>query len=151
MSVQRDRTRFWSHGLGVMEIREVTPTPGTDHSDIGYLEDGLQSSYETIVLGDELVGVLSDVLDLDLDPVRAKAALGRRDHGAAIAGAEVDHVILRRHPRQVQHLVGQRLRSRNPYDVLTELADRRFIPSFSRRRLSEGARSGHDRQTQHQQ
>lgn len=63
MSVQRDRTRFWSHGLGVMEIREVSPTPGTDHSDIGYLEEStIEDILETEKRFDER-GSLTNVLE----------------------------------------------------------------------------------------
>jgi hypothetical protein len=63
MSVQRDRTRFWSHGLGVMEIREVTPTPGTDHSDIGYLEEStIEDIFDTVKRFDER-GNLTNVLE----------------------------------------------------------------------------------------
>ena len=56
-------------------------------------------------------------------PRRARAALRRGDHRAAVAGAEIDHVVLRRHFRHVEHLVDERLRRRHPDDVLAGLAD----------------------------
>jgi hypothetical protein len=55
----------------------------------------------------------------DFDPVRPNAALGRSDDGTAVAGAQIDHVVARRHLGHVAHLVYQRLRRGDPHDILT--------------------------------
>jgi hypothetical protein len=63
MGLQRDRTRFWSHGLGVVEIRQVSPTPDVDHSDIGYIEEStIEDLYELEKRFDE-TGSLTNVLE----------------------------------------------------------------------------------------
>ena len=59
-------------------------------------------------------------------PQRLHAALGGGDHGAAVAGAEIDQDVGRRHLRHVEHAVDQRLRGRNPDHVLAGLADGRL-------------------------
>ena len=56
-------------------------------------------------------------------PCARGAALGGRDHRPAVAGSEIDHVILRRDLRHVEHLVDERLRRRHPDDVLARLSD----------------------------
>ena len=53
----------------------------------------------------------------------AGAALGRRDDVAAVAGAQIDHVVGRRQLRHVEHLLDERRRRRHPDDVLAGLAD----------------------------
>lgn len=63
MGVLRDRTRFWSHGLGVMELREISPTPGTDHSDIGYLEESTIEDISELEKRFDERGSLTDVLE----------------------------------------------------------------------------------------
>jgi len=63
MGLQRDRTRFWPHGLGTVEFRQVTPTPDTDHSDIGYIDEStIEDLYELEKRFDE-TGSLTDVLE----------------------------------------------------------------------------------------
>ena len=59
-------------------------------------------------------------------PWARSAALGGGDHRAAVAGAEVDDVVLRRDLGHVEHLVDERLRRRHPDDVLAGLTDLGF-------------------------
>jgi hypothetical protein len=49
--------------------------------------------------------------------------LGGRDHRAAVAGAEIDDVIVRRHLRHLQHAFDQRLRRWHPDHILAFLTD----------------------------
>ena len=84
-----------------------------------------------------------------LDAERTSATLRRGDDDAAVAGAEVDHVILRRYLRQVQHLFGERLRRRQPNHILAVLALFWLIFVARWRRLREAA-DGHDSQNTYQ-
>ena len=63
MGLLRDRTRFWSHGLGLMDLREVSPTPGTDHSDVGYLEESTIEDISELEKRFDERGSLTDVLE----------------------------------------------------------------------------------------
>ena len=63
MGLLRDRTRFLPHGLGVMEIRQASPTPDVDHADIGYLQEStIEDLYELEKRFDE-TGSLTNVLE----------------------------------------------------------------------------------------
>ncbi len=90
--------------------------------------------HEDIALGD---------LRLAQNPGRLRIALGKRDHvgvvfdperaGAeffrcgdcdlAVAGAQIDHIVLRLRLRHVQHAFDDLVRRRHPYHVLALLAD----------------------------
>ena len=80
-------------------------------------------------------------------PSAVRAALGRRDDVAPVAGAEVHDVVLRRHLRHIEHLLDQLRRRRHPDDVLAFLADRRLERCGLLRRChrGEGSRE-HERQ-----
>ena len=63
MGLLRDRTRFWPHGLGTVEIRQVSPTPDVDHADIGFIQEStIEDIYETEKRFDE-IGNLTNVLE----------------------------------------------------------------------------------------
>jgi hypothetical protein len=63
MGLLRDRTRFWPHGLGTVEIRQVSPTPDTDHTDIGFIQEStIEDLYELEKRFDE-IGNLTNVLE----------------------------------------------------------------------------------------
>ena len=81
-----------------------------------------------------------------LDAARAGAALRGRDHQDAVAGTEVDEPILRREPRQVEHLLDQRRRRRHPLDVLARLVQPRRI-GLTALLLSAGEAGGHEMKT----
>jgi trimethylamine--corrinoid protein Co-methyltransferase len=96
--------------------------------DIGYLESGLQSSYESIVLGDELVGyarqfmreVPVDDYSLALDEIRAAGPGGnhlgtkytRRHHREFWTPALLDHSVHDRWAAQGATTLGARVRTR---------------------------------------
>jgi hypothetical protein len=82
-----------------------------------------------------------DHIRLVFDAERLGAALRRRDHRAAVARAQIHHVVVGRDLGRIQHLVDQRLRRRHPDDVLAFLADLRLEFRFSRLRLRAGAGS----------
>ena len=80
------------------------------------------------------------------DALRAEPALGGGDHRAAVAGAEVHEVVLRRHLRHVEHLLDQRLRRGHPHHVLARLSDGRFerlAPGRAQGRAARTARREH--------
>jgi hypothetical protein len=62
-----------------------------------------------------------------LDAHGARAAFCGGDDGAAVAGAEVDDVVLGRHLGHVEHLVDEGLRRGHPDDVFPFLADLRLV------------------------
>ena len=61
-------------------------------------------------------------LGIVFDAERLGSVLRSGDDRAAIAGAEIDHVVFRRHLGHLQHFVDQCLRRRYPDDVFTGLA-----------------------------
>jgi trimethylamine--corrinoid protein Co-methyltransferase len=96
--------------------------------DVGYLESGLQSSYESIVLGDELVGyarqfmrdVPVDDYALALDEIRAAGPGGnhlgtkytRRHHREFWTPALLDHNVHDRWAAEGATSLGRRVRTR---------------------------------------
>jgi trimethylamine--corrinoid protein Co-methyltransferase len=96
--------------------------------DVGYLESGLQSSYESIVLGDELVGyarqflreVLVDEYTLALGEIKAVGPGGdhlatkytRRHHREFWTPALLDHNVHDRWVAEGATTLGQRVRAR---------------------------------------
>ena len=63
MGLLRDRTRFWPHGLGTVELRQVSPTPDVDHTDIGYIDEStIEDLYEIEKRFDE-TGSMTNVLE----------------------------------------------------------------------------------------
>jgi trimethylamine--corrinoid protein Co-methyltransferase len=96
--------------------------------DVGYLESGLQSSYESIVLGDELVGyarqfmreVAVDDYSLALDEIRAAGPGGnhlgtkytRRHHREFWTPALLDHAVHDRWAAEGASTLGERVRAR---------------------------------------
>ena len=96
--------------------------------DVGYLESGLQSSYESIVLGDELVGyarqfmreVPVDDYSLALDEIKAAGPGGnhlgtkytRRHHREFWTPALLDHTVHDRWAAEGATTLGARVRSR---------------------------------------
>jgi trimethylamine---corrinoid protein Co-methyltransferase len=96
--------------------------------DVGYLESGLQSSYESIVLGDELVGyarqfmreVPVDDYSLALDEIRAAGPGGnhlgtkytRRHHREFWTPALLDHTMHDRWAAEGATTLGRRVRDR---------------------------------------
>jgi trimethylamine---corrinoid protein Co-methyltransferase len=96
--------------------------------DVGYLEAGLQSSYESIVLGDELVGyarqfmreVPVDEYALALDEIRAAGPGGnflgtkytRRHHREYWMPALLDHSVHDRWAAEGSSTLGERVRAR---------------------------------------
>src|SRR6266404_3213300 len=90
-----------------------------------------------------------DHLGVVLDAERVRAALCRGDHRAAVARAEIDDVVLRRHAREVEHLVDHRLRRRHPHDVLARLADFGLEGGGGRRALRLGESERAERDEQH--
>src|SRR5581483_1589172 len=62
-----------------------------------------------------------------------RAPLGCRNHGSAVSGTKVNNVIFGRDLGEIEHLIDQRLRSRNPHDIFSLLPDMRLI--FFLRRL----------------
>src|SRR5919204_914741 len=122
-------------GLQRQELRpqlqvDIRQQEHGDHS--GFREVGLEEIglHELDAFVDTcLVRVLLRELDhvrVVLDAERARAALRRRDHRAAVARAEIDDIVLWRDARHVEHLVDHRLRRRHPDDVLAGLADFRL-------------------------
>jgi hypothetical protein len=79
-----------------------------------------------------------------LDAVGGGAALGGGDHCPSVARAQVDHMVAGADLGHIQHLVHQRLRRRQPDDILTLLAELRLVV---RRGLLGQGRSRHQRQT----
>ena len=63
-----------------------------------------------------------DQLAVVLDAMGARAALGRGDDVAAIAGAEIDHVVLGRDCGDIEHFLHHGLGITDPDDIFTELA-----------------------------
>ena len=59
-------------------------------------------------------------------PKRFGAALCGGNHRAAIARAEIDHVIFGRDFCHIEHFVHHRLRARHPHHILAFLAHARF-------------------------
>ena len=51
----------------------------------------------------------------------ARAALGRGNDVAPVAGTEIDHVVLRRHRGDIEHFLHHRLGVADPNDIFTEL------------------------------
>ncbi|HEX5641196.1 MAG TPA: trimethylamine methyltransferase family protein, partial [Thermoleophilia bacterium] len=96
--------------------------------DVGYLESGLQSSYESIVLGDELVGyarqfmreVPVDDYSLALDEIKAVGPGGshlgtkytRRHHREFWTPALLDHAVHDRWAAEGATTLGARVRER---------------------------------------
>ena len=96
--------------------------------DVGYLESGLQSSYESIVLGDELVGyarqfmreVPVDDYSLALDEIKAAGPGGnhlgtkytRRHHREFWTPALLDHAVHDRWAAEGATTLGARVRER---------------------------------------
>ncbi len=96
--------------------------------DVGYLESGLQSSYESIVLGDELVGyarqfmreVPVDDYSLALDEIKAAGPGGnhlatkytRRHHREFWTPALLDHTVHDRWAAEGATTLGARVRER---------------------------------------
>jgi trimethylamine--corrinoid protein Co-methyltransferase len=96
--------------------------------DVGYLESGLQSTYESIVLGDELVGyarqfmreVPVDDYALALDEIRAAGPGGnflgtkytRRHHREFWMPALLDHNVHDRWAAEGASTLGERVRAR---------------------------------------
>ena len=83
--------------------------------------------HEARLVGDAGVGgVLArhlEELAVVLDAERARAAPGGGDHVAAVAGAEVDHVVLPSDARHVEHLLDQGVGGGYPDHVLARLSD----------------------------
>ena len=57
---------------------------------------------------------------------RVGATPGGRDHVASIAGAEIDHVVLRCDLREIEHLLDELWRRGHPHHVLARLPDHRL-------------------------
>ena len=96
-------------------------------AEIGFEQVGLQKI--RLAGHARLLGVAFRQLDhvgVVFDPGRARAAFGRGDHGAAVAGTQVHHIIVRGDFGGVEHFVDQRLRGRNPHHVLAFLTDLRL-------------------------
>jgi hypothetical protein len=75
-----------------------------------------------------------DEIGLDLDAQAARAELRRRgDHDPAVAGPEIDDVVVRADPRELEHPVDRRLRRRNV---------RRLREEHLRRRAGAGEQAG---------
>lgn len=66
MGLQRDRNRLFVKGLGLCEVRELSPTPGASFLDIGYLDESeLNNRSEREVIKDEN-GIVVNVLEREV-------------------------------------------------------------------------------------
>ena len=75
-----------------------------------------------------------DQLRVELHAKGARAAVRGGDDVAAVAGPQVDDVVVLRHLRQIEHRLDELRRRRHPDHVLAGLADARLVGAGRRRR-----------------
>ena len=107
-------------------------------------------AFEQIVFGerrlvaDTLLGGVAlrqlDHVRIVLDAMGARAAFGGRDDRAAVARAEIDHVIARRDFAPCRASFDQRIRRRHPDDIFSRLADARLVSGCAGWALTRGAK-----------